>query len=300
MNGITQMSKRALLGFIWSITLFLLLSSVALAQDDTTPLETGYASVNDLEMYYEIYGTGQPLVMLHGGYGSIPSLGELLPRLAETRQIIAVELQGHGRTADVDRPLTYEQMADDVAGLMSEIGVEQADVFGVSMGGAVALQVAIRHPEVVHKLIVVSAAYTSEGFQPGMLDVIPMITAEVFAGSQVEVDYMRLAPHPENFPILVEKVGELTTRPLNWLAEDIQGIESPTFLIFGDADAVTLEHAVEMFRLLGGGGNGDMNGLPNVQLAILPGTTHLGVLNRVDSLDTMINEFLDVPMPEGQ
>jgi pimeloyl-ACP methyl ester carboxylesterase len=293
-------SKRTLLGFIWSVALFLLISPVAFAQDDTPPLRTGYASVNDLEMYYEIYGTGQPLVMLHGGYGSIPSLGELLPRLAETRQVIAVELQGHGRTADVDRPLIYEQMADDVAGLMSEIGIEQADVFGVSMGGAVALQVVIRHPEVVRKLIVVSAAYNSDGFQPGQLDMIGMLTPELFAGSQVEIDYVRLAPHPENFPILVEKVGELTARPLNWPPEDIQAIASPTLLIFGDSDVLTLEHAVGMFHLLGGGVNGDLQGLPKVRLAILPATTHIGVLSRVEWLDTMIIEFLDTPMPEGQ
>jgi pimeloyl-ACP methyl ester carboxylesterase len=237
--------------------------------------------------------------MIHGGYGSIPSLGELLPRLAETRQIIAVELQGHGRTADVDRPLTFEQMADDVAGLLSEIDVEQADVFGVSMGGGVALQVAIRHPEVVRKLIVVSAAYNSDGFQPGHLDLVKILTPEVFAGSPVETDYLRLAPKPENFPTLVEKVGELTTRPLNWPPEDIQAIKAPAQLIFGDSDALTLEHAVDMFHLLGGGVNGDLQGLPTVRLAILPATTHLGVLTRVDWLDTIINEFLDAPMPEA-
>jgi pimeloyl-ACP methyl ester carboxylesterase len=121
-------------------------------------------------MYYEIYGTGQPLIVLHGGYGSILSMGEIVPRLSQTRQVIVVELQGHGRTADVNRPLSYEQMADDVAGLMRAINVEKADVFGVSMGGAVALQVAVRHPEVVRKLIVASAAYNSDGFQPGQLD----------------------------------------------------------------------------------------------------------------------------------
>src|SRR5688572_15305476 len=153
LNRRTELSKRIVLASVCSIALALMLSPAVFAQDDATPPKTGYASVSGLEMYYEIYGTGQPLVMIHGGYGTIPSPGELLPRLAETRQIIAAELQGHGRTADVDRPLTFEQMADDVAGLLSEIGVEQADVFGVSMGGGVALQVAIRHPEVVRKLI---------------------------------------------------------------------------------------------------------------------------------------------------
>jgi pimeloyl-ACP methyl ester carboxylesterase len=291
------MSKKTLLAFVCSIALALTAAPAVFAQDDAAPSQSGYASVNGLEMYYEIYGTGQPLVMIHGGYGTIPSLGELLPRLAETRQVIAVELQGHGRTADVDRPLSFEQMADDVAALLGEIEVEQADVFGVSMGGGVALQVAIRHPEVVRKLIVVSAAYNSDGFQPGHLDLVAMLTPELFAGSPVETEYLRLAPNPENFSTLVEKVGALTIAPLDWSPEDIQAIEAPTQLIFGDSDALTLEHAVAMFHLLGGGVNGDLQGLPTVRLAILPATSHLGVLTRVDWLDTMINEFLDAPMP---
>jgi pimeloyl-ACP methyl ester carboxylesterase len=291
------MSKRTLLVLVLSIALTLGLSTSAFAQESATPDTSGYAAVNGLEMYYEIYGTGQPLVMIHGGYGTIPSLGELLPRLAETRQVIAVELQGHGRTADVDRPLTFEQMADDVAALLGEIDVEQADVFGVSMGGGVALQVAIRHPEVVRKLIIVSAAYNSDGFQPGHLDLVAMLTPELFAGSPVETEYLRLAPNPENFSTLVEKVGQLTVAPLDWSPEDIQAIDVPTQLIFGDSDALTLEHAVDLFHLLGGGVNGDMQGLPTVRLAILPATSHLGVMTRVDWLDTMINEFLDAPMP---
>jgi pimeloyl-ACP methyl ester carboxylesterase len=265
-----------------------------------TPVETGYASVNGLEMYYEIYGAGQPLIVLHGGYGSIPSTGEIVPRLAETRRVIAVELQGHGRTADVDRPLSYEQMADDVAALMGEIGVEQADAFGVSMGGAVAMQLAIRHPEVVRKLVVASSAFNSDGFQPGMLDMIGMITPEMFAGSPVETDYLRLAPNPENFPVLVKKVGQLTVAPLDWSSEDIQSIKSPTLLIFGDADVVQLEHTVRMFRLLGGGVNGDLMGLPNAQLAVLPATTHTRMVLQVEYLHMMITAFLDAPMPEAK
>lgn len=257
--------------------------------------QSGYASVNGLEMYYEICGTGQPLIMLHGGYGSIPGMGAIVPRLAETRQVIAVELQGHGRTADVDRPLSYGQMADDVAGFMSAIGLEKADVFGVSMGGAVALQVAVRHPEVVRKLVVVSAGYNNEGFQPGHLDMMKMLKAEMFAASPIKADYVRLAPNPENFPTLVEKVGQLpTTKALS--SQDIQAIVAPTQLIFGDADVITLEHAVEMFRLLGGGGNGALTGLPNARLAVLPATTHIGILARIELLNSMISEFLDAPM----
>jgi pimeloyl-ACP methyl ester carboxylesterase len=146
----------------------------------------GYAEVNGLRMYYEIYGTGRPLVVLHGAYMTIETMGEIVPSLAETRQVIAVELQGHGHTADIDRPLTYEHMADDVAALLRHLVIEEADVFGYSLGGGVALQVAIRYPEVVRNLVVASASYTSDGMHPELLEMIPTITPEAFAGSPIK------------------------------------------------------------------------------------------------------------------
>jgi pimeloyl-ACP methyl ester carboxylesterase len=160
----------------------------------------GYAAVNGLEMYYEIHGTGRPLVLLHGAYMPIEAMGEVVPELARTRQVIAVELQGHGRTADIDRPLSYEQMADDTAALLRHLGIEQADIFGFSMGGGVALQVAIRHPDLVRKLVVASASYTSDGMHPELLEMVPSITPEAFAGSPIEEDYLRTAPNPDDFP----------------------------------------------------------------------------------------------------
>jgi pimeloyl-ACP methyl ester carboxylesterase len=267
--------------------------------------QAGYAPVNGLEMYYEIHGSDRPLVVLHGAYMTIGTMGEVVPGLAETRRVIAVELQGHGRTADVDRPLTYEQMADDVAALIGHLRIEKADVFGYSMGGGVALQVAIRHPEVVRKLVVASASYTSDGMHPELLEMILTLTPEVFAGSPIEEAYLRTAPNPKDFPTLVTKLKRLDMEPFAWPPEDIQGIAAPTLLIIGDSDAIRLEHAVEMFRLLGGGVMGDLTGLPKSQLAVLPGTTHFvppgsGVLNRADWLVSMIGGFLDAPMPEGQ
>jgi pimeloyl-ACP methyl ester carboxylesterase len=267
--------------------------------------QAGYAPVNGLEMYYEIHGSDRPLVVLHGAYMTIGTMGEVVPGLAETRRVIAVELQGHGRTADVDRPLTYEQMADDVAALIGHLGIEEADVFGYSMGGGVALQVVIRHPEVVRRLVVASASYTSDGMHPELLAMIPAITPEAFAGSPIEEAYLRTAPNPKDFPTLVTKLKRLDMEPFAWPPEDIQGIAAPTLLIIGDSDAIRLEHAVERFRLLGGGVMGDLTGLPKSQLAVLPGTTHFvppgsGVLNRADWLVSMIGGFLDAPMPEGQ
>ena len=271
---------------------------------NTTP-QTGYAAVNGLKMYYEIHGTGRPLVVLHGAYMTIDAMGEIVPSLAETRQVIGVELQGHGHTADVDRPLSYEQMADDTAALLRHLGIEEADVFGFSMGGAAALQVAIRHPEVVRKLVVASASYTSDGMHPELLEMTPSITPEAFAGSPIEDEYLRVAPNPDDFPTLVAKLKQLDMEPFAWAPEDIQRIEAPTLIIIGDSDAIRLEHAVEMFRLLGGGVMGDLAGLPKSQLAVLPGTVHFipsgsAVLDRADWLVAMIGGFLDAPISETE
>jgi pimeloyl-ACP methyl ester carboxylesterase len=263
-----------------------------------------YAEVNGLEMYYEIHGTGRPLVVLHGAYMTIGTMGEIVPSLAETRQVVAVELQGHGHTADVDRPLTYEQMADDVAALIRHLGTDQTDVFGFSMGGGVALQAAIRHPELVRKLVVASVAYTGDGMHPELLAMIETITPEVFAGSPIEEAYLRTAPNPEDFPTLVAKLKRLDMEPYAWPPEDIRGIAAPTLYIIADSDIIRLEHAVELFRLLGGGVPGDLAGLPKSQLAVLPGTTHFvppgsGLMDRTDWLLSMIVPFLDAPMPEN-
>jgi pimeloyl-ACP methyl ester carboxylesterase len=264
-----------------------------------------YASINDLKMYYEIHGTGQPLVMLHGAYMTIDSMGEIVPSFAESRQVIATELQGHGHTADIDRPLTYEHMADDVAALLHHLGFEETDIFGYSLGGGVALQVAIRHPEVVRKLVVASASYTSEGLYPEVGEAIETITPELFAGTPLLEEYTRVAPHPDDFPTLVAKLKQLDMEPFAWPKEDIRGIEAPTLLIIGDSDGTRLEHAVEIFRLLGGGVFGDIVGLPKSQLAVLPGTTHFvppgfAVLDRADWLASMIGRFLDAPIPETE
>lgn len=300
------MLKRKFLAVVIVIGLLLAALAFAFAQDSSrTPEEntknipvTGYASVNGLKMYYEIHGTGEPLVVIHGAYYSIISMGEIVPRLAETRQVIAVELQGHGRTADIDRPLSFEQMADDVAALLGEIGVEKAHILGHSMGGTTALQIAIRHPELVDRLVAISATYNSDGWYPEVRATIETITPELFAGSPIEADYKRLAPNPEDFPVLVEKLVQLDTQVQDWSPELIQAITAPTLIIIGDSDSVRPEHAVDLFRLRGGGVDGDLTGLPNAQLAVIPGATHTSILNRVDLLIPIIVEFLDVPIPQ--
>ena len=264
-----------------------------------TPARTGYAPVNGLQMYYEIHGTGQPLVLLHGAFSAIgTSFGKLLPGLAQTRQVIAFELQAHGRTPDIDRPLSLEQMADDVAAALRHLGIERADIFGYSMGAGVALHVVIRHPDVVRKLVLASVTYNLNGVHPGLLEGMADMKPEMMYGSPWHEEYIQIAPHPENFTTLFAKKAQMDRGIQDVPAETMRAIQAPTLLIIGDSDLVRPEHAVEMFRLLGGGVFGDTPaGLPKSQLAILPGTSHVTVVDRADLLLSMIPRFLDAPIP---
>lgn len=258
----------------------------------------GYASVNGLQMYYEIHGEGQPLVLLHGAFSGIgTSFGKLIPGLSGKRQVVAFELQAHGRTADIDRPLTLEGMADDVAEAIKQMGFEQADVLGYSMGAGVALHVVVRHPEVVRKLVLASGSYKMAGVHPGLMEGLEEMKPEMMYGSPWHEEYMRTAPRPQDFNRLFAKKAEMDGQTRDFSDEQIRAIKAPTLLIIGDSDFTRPEHAVEMFRLLGGGVFGDTPaGLPNSQLAILPGTSHVGLADRADWLASMVNEFLDAPV----
>lgn len=261
-------------------------------------MKTGYAEVNGLHMYYEIHGRGQPLVLLHGALSAIgTSFGRLIPALAPDRQVIAFELQGHGHTADVDRPLRLDSLADDTVALLGQLGVPRADFFGYSLGAGVALTIAVRHPELVERLILASVTYTVAGFHPGLLEGISSLRPEHLAGTPWHQEYLQIAPHPEAFPILMEKVKSLDASLADWSAEAIRSIVAPTLLVVGDSDIVRLDHAVEMFQLLGGGINGDTpQGLPRSRLAVLPGTSHSMVPGRVELLVPMLTSFLQ-PVP---
>lgn len=269
---------------------------------------TGYAPVNGLEMYYEVHGDGDgaPLVLMHGWFSNIETdFGRLLPGLARGRRVIAVEQQGHGRTVDVDRPFSYEQMADDTAALLQHLGVGQADVFGYSMGSGIAIELALRHPALVRKLVLAGGtSYALDGLHPELRAGTEGVTPEALAGmlmaSPYGQAYARLAPRPEDFSRLVAKKMEADRRWTGWPAEGIRGIEAPAFLVIGDADIVRPEHTVEMFRLLGGGVPGDLVGVPPTQLAVLPGTTHVTLVERADWLVPMTEAFLDAaPTAEG-
>jgi pimeloyl-ACP methyl ester carboxylesterase len=255
--------------------------------------------VNGMQMYYEVSGEGDPLIVLHGAYMNIPSMGAIIPKLAETHKVYALELQGHGRTTDIDRPITYQNLADDVAAFMDKVGLEQADVFGYSMGAIAGLQLAIRHPEKVRKLAAASVAYDLEGWQPAFTAFIPQMNVEMFADMLFEADYRKLAANPEGFRALAEKLIQLEKEPMAWEA-DVKALDVPVLIVTGDADVNTLEHAVAMFRLLGGGIMGDMGKpLPESRLAVLPATSHTAVIGQVDLLAAFIEPFLKGETPKG-
>jgi pimeloyl-ACP methyl ester carboxylesterase len=256
----------------------------------------GYAHMNSLEMYYEVHGTGQPLVLLHGNLSTIEvDFAWIIPAPAKTRQVIAVEQQAHGHTADTDRPLRVQHWADDTVALLRHLGVERADFLGYSMGSAVAFQIAIDQPELVGKLVLCSFSHDREGVHPGILDGIQQLQPEHLAGTPFAESYARVAPRPQDWPVLIDKIKEMDSSIPEWPAETVKALGKPTMLVIGDADLVRPEHAVETFRLLGGGVAGDIAGLPSARLAVLPGTTHITLVHRSDWLASMVEEFLAAP-----
>src|SRR5688500_5380963 len=256
-------------------------------------------NVNGMQTYYEVSGAGDPLIVLHGAYMNIPMMGEIIPRLARTHKVYAVEMQGHGRTTDIARPITYQNLADDVAAFMTSVGLQRADVFGYSMGGQVGLQLAIRYPAKVNRLVAASVGYDLRGWQPVYTAAIPQMTVEMLNAMPFAKDYPNLAANPKGFPELARKLIALEKEPMAWEA-DIKALKTPVLVISGDADVATLEHSIALFRLLGGGVMGDMGQpLPASRLAILPATSHTAVINQVDLLYGFIEPFLKGQTPKG-
>jgi pimeloyl-ACP methyl ester carboxylesterase len=262
--------------------------------------ETGNrVKVSGMQMYYEVSGQGEPLVVLHGAYMNIPTMGSIIPKLARTHRVYAVELQGHGRTTDIDRPITYQNLADDTAAFMDAVGLRKADVFGYSMGAGTGLQLAIRHPAKVNKLVAASVAYDLEGWQPEFTAMIPQMTVEMMLQMPFAKEYPKLAANPSGFPELARKLIALENEPMEW-GEQVKAIKVPVLIIAGDADVATLEHQVAMFRLLGGGVMGDMGKpLPASRLAVMPATSHTAVITQPDLLHAFIEPFLKGTTAEG-
>jgi pimeloyl-ACP methyl ester carboxylesterase len=255
--------------------------------------------VNGMRMYYEVSGKGSPLIVLHGAYMNIPQMGAIIPRLARTHRVYALELQGHGRTTDIDRPITYPNLADDVAAFMDAVGLQKADVFGYSMGAVAGLQLAIRHPEKVNKLVFASGAFDAEGWQPEFIAFIPQMTVEMFVQMPFAKEYPKLAANPNGFPELARKLIAIEKEPMAW-GDDVKALKTPVLIIAGDADVATLEHSVAMFRLLGGGAMGDMGKpLAASRLAVLPATSHTAVITQTNLLYSLIQPFLQGIAPKS-
>jgi pimeloyl-ACP methyl ester carboxylesterase len=274
-----------------ALLLMMLVPAVVSAQEKPT---TGYAPVNGLKMYYEVHGSGDPVVLLHGAFMTITNnwngwIGEL----AKTRKVIAVEMQGHGRTADIDRDITNENLADDVAALLEQLKIPRADLIGYSMGGAVAMQCAIRHPDKVRKVVVISSMFRRDGMVEEARDAIPNLTADAFKDTPIEAEYKKLSPTPDDFPKFVKRMIATASKGHDFGADKLKATTAPMFFIHGDADGVRLEHVAEMFRLKGGEVHGDMKPRSASRLAILPNTTHVTLMQRMAVIVPMVNDFLD-------
>ncbi|MGC0314578.1 alpha/beta fold hydrolase [Kitasatospora acidiphila] len=243
-----------------------------------------YAEVNGVNLYYTEQGSGEPLVLLHGGLGSTDMVAPLIPALAEHRRVIAVDLQGHGRTADVDRPIRYETLGDDIAALIKHLGLGRADLLGYSFGGSTALRTAIQHPELVRRLVVVSIAFARSGWYPEILEAMGGMgpeSAEAMKPSPIYQTYAAVAPRPEDWPLLHTKMSDLLTQEYDWSTE-VAALDVPTLVAFADADSITPAHMVEFWRLLGGGrrdAGWAAADRPVSRLAVLPGATHYDVLH---------------------
>jgi len=257
--------------------------------------ETGYAPVNGLEMYYEIHGEGgTPLLLLHGGLFNIDlQFGEVLPALAEERQVIAVDFQGHGRTGDIDRPLTCSNLASDIEGLLDHLGIDKVDLFGFSVGGGVALHLAITHPDLVRKLIASSVSYHPDGDRGENAEAVGELTVDMIAGTPMEQDYLAKAPNPDDLQTLLDKLGNFDEGFAGWSDEAVRRINAPTLITVGDCDMVKLDHAIRFLQLRGGDVNGDFDGVPTSQLAVFPGTTHFFGMARTNLVLDVVTTFLD-------
>lgn len=255
----------------------------------------GYAPVNGLEIYYEIHGEGKPLLLLHGSYMTIDlNWKDILPELSKTHRVIAIEMQGHGRTADNNRPYSYESMADDAAKVLKHLKIDKADIIGYSLGGTVALEMGIKHPEVTDRIVIISSVYKHTGWSADVRNALSSFKPEFFDATPLKTAYDKVAPKPDYWHKFVTKLTNFDSKDFNLGEANIKAMKSPVLLIMGDNDGIDLNHTAEMYRLLGGGVFADMNGLPKSQLAIIPAQTHVTLMMQTDKLMAAIDPFLVV------
>jgi pimeloyl-ACP methyl ester carboxylesterase len=285
--------QRSFVIGIFIVIVIAFIAGCATTGSHAPAFQSGYAPVNGLKLYYEVHGSARggspPLILLHGGGSTIEtSFGKILPGLAKDRQVIAFEQQGHGRTADVDRPFTFEQSAEDTVALLRYLKIGKADFFGYSNGGHIALEIALRHPDVVRKLVLESIMIDRDGTDPDFWESFKDAKLEDMPAELREA-YLRTAPHPEDLFVFFAKSVHRMLNFKGWTSQEVQSIDAPTLVITGDRDIVRPEHAVLMYHLI-----------PNAQLAILPDTDHMTMVKRFDWLLPMIKAFLDLPMPQTE
>jgi pimeloyl-ACP methyl ester carboxylesterase len=273
----------------------------------TTPSRSGYLPINGLNLYYEVHGeldtSNPPLVLIPGAFMAVDSMSEFVERFASGRTVIMYDQQGHGRTADTTRAMSYEQFAEDAAELLRALGVQRADVMGYSQGGGVALQLAIRHPSIVNKLVTMAATFRKNGWHPSVFESIAGLSAKDLAGTPVETAFREHTPEAEAFDAYLEKMKRLNINDQNISDEQMRSISARTMVIVGDADGVTLEHALAMFKLRGGcdeeaAASGVLREAPAARLVVLPAMSHIGLSGESELLVPMVSAFLDDVAPK--
>jgi len=304
----TEMNKMTRITAAAAVATTLAVPGFVRAEEATATMETqtkaapaatksGHVEANGVNYFYRIYGEGEPLLLLHGGLGSIDMFAPVLPILAEGRQVIGVDLQGHGRTALGDRPISLVDMGDDMATILKELGYDKVDALGYSMGAGVAFRLAVQHPEAVRRLALVSAGFAQDGFYPEMLPMQAQVgaaMADAMKETPMYKSYMAVAPKPEDFPQLLDRMGALMRTPFNW-AEDVKTLKMPVMLVYGDSDMYRPEHIVEFYHLLGGGlrdAGWMRENMSQNRLAILPDLTHYDIFMAPAMAET-VRPFLD-------
>jgi pimeloyl-ACP methyl ester carboxylesterase len=255
--------------------------------------QDGYVAANGVNYYYQLRGSGEPLLLLHGGLGQIEMFGPVLTLLEEKRRVIAVDLHGHGRTSLGNRPISHVDMGNDLAVILRELGYDQVDVFGYSMGGAVALRFAIQHGEMVRRLVVGSAGYAQDGFYPEMLPqqaAVGAAMADMMKDTPMYQSYVAVAPNPDEFPALLDRMGAMMRTPFDW-SDDVKTLRMPVMLVFADSDMFRLEHVVDFYHLLGGGlkdAGWQREHMSQNRLAIIPDQTHYDLFISPRLVDTVL------------